>query len=289
MRPLSRFLMKGHGSPRMMFVAFATGTACALGTPKALAADAENVRTKSVPISAGDLADNLTVPGVLTKPPGSGPFPAVVLLHTCGGPNPTTTRFWPAFFADLGYVTLSIDSFGARKLTAPRDCMKLIPDAKPVTRDAHGALDYLASLPYVDGQRIGALGFSLGGGIIARFVREDVKSPSGLSFRAVASVYAACSKNPPGGPPDEPFKVRQPWLVIMGDRDGAAFLATCRAVKDVPGVEFHELPDVYHAFDRPDITTVQMDGSGNPMLYSEQGTGRAQGILKAFFNRHLAK
>ena len=43
-----------------------------------------------------------SVKGLLFKPEGEGPFPAVVLLHTCGGMKYHVSRWWPEFFVKLG-------------------------------------------------------------------------------------------------------------------------------------------------------------------------------------------
>ena len=62
---------------------------------EANALDVKSVNFNSVPVIQGDKAKPQSLEGVLTKPIGKGPFPAVVLLHTCGGPGETTTKFWP--------------------------------------------------------------------------------------------------------------------------------------------------------------------------------------------------
>ena len=56
-----------------------------------------------------------TVDGTLFKPDGAGPFPAVVLLHGCGG---IRTHFvqWAGAIRDMGYVALLVDSFRPRDL-----------------------------------------------------------------------------------------------------------------------------------------------------------------------------
>ena len=44
---------------------------------------------------------------LLKKPRGDGPFPMVILLHTCGGIQPHTTVEWPKDLLDEGYVVLT--------------------------------------------------------------------------------------------------------------------------------------------------------------------------------------
>ena len=50
---------------------------------------------------------DIVVTGVLTKPPGDGPFPSVVLLHTCGGLTGHVAKDWPEFLTAQGHVALA--------------------------------------------------------------------------------------------------------------------------------------------------------------------------------------
>ena len=99
------------------------------------------------------------VPGLLFKPKGEGIHPAVVLLHTCGGLKPHVTEAWPSYLTGLGYVVLSVDSYGPRGVSS---CTELPGGWYQQSQDAYGALDYLIGLPFVDGNRVGVLGFSAG-------------------------------------------------------------------------------------------------------------------------------
>ena len=58
-----------------------------------------------------------TVAGTLFKPDGSGPFPAVVLLHGCGGIRPHFVQ-WAGAIRDMGYVALLVDSFRPRGISS---------------------------------------------------------------------------------------------------------------------------------------------------------------------------
>src|SRR6185295_187330 len=70
------------------------------------------VEFDSVAVHAG--AETGQVSGILSRPEGKGPFPAVVLLHTCGGMTETLSQFWPRYLAQLGYASLAVDSLGPR-------------------------------------------------------------------------------------------------------------------------------------------------------------------------------
>ena len=58
----------------------------------------------------------LILTGRLNKPDGEGPFPAIVLLHGCGGIQPKRDHRWAERLSGWGYVTLQVDSFWPRGL-----------------------------------------------------------------------------------------------------------------------------------------------------------------------------
>src|SRR4030095_3699307 len=138
-----------------------------------------------------------SVSATVTRPPGPGPFPAVVLLHGCGGVSPQLER-WARWLADRGYVGMVVDSFGPRKVEGA--CARDSPDDIPVTArrdDAFGALRWLQSQPWVRGDRVASMGFSQGGVFamsvvngpsLERAARRGVKLPQ-PGFAAGVGVY----------------------------------------------------------------------------------------------------
>ena len=58
-------------------------------------------------------SEGLLLTAKLRKPVGDGPFPAVVMLHGCGGPS-LHINPWEERLISMGYVTLRVDSFGPR-------------------------------------------------------------------------------------------------------------------------------------------------------------------------------
>ena len=98
------------------------------------------------------------IAGLLKKPDGPGPFPAVVILHTCGGVQPHVSYDWPQYLSGLGYVTLTVDSFGARGLGPCPNTLHATPPLtnayREMTRDAYWALYHLARQPYVRADRV---------------------------------------------------------------------------------------------------------------------------------------
>ncbi len=254
---------------------------------KVHAFEAKSINFNSVHIFDGDDGEVQTLDAVLTKPDGTGPFPAVVLLHTCGGPNDITTKFWPKYLADLGYVTLAVDSMGPRSMSAGK-CRPLLLDKKIASRDAYGALEYLGELPFVEQDHIGAIGYSLGGIIINFFIRQNFKSPKGLNFSAGISLYGHCSFGRPGSP-QQVISPRFPWVVIIGSKERPIFPKSCEDVPSLPNANLHMLEGAYHAFDNPQYKSIKKDFAGNPMLYSKKATQSAMVIIKATLKQHLLK
>jgi dienelactone hydrolase len=246
----------------------------------ALAGCGALVSFQSVNLSENDAAQ--TISGLLARPPGEGPFPAVVLLHTCGGLRPHVTRDWPNFLSDLGYVTLAVDSFGSRGIK--RCPTPLSRDRRELGRDAYGALEYLTNLPFIDKDRIGVMGFSLGGNTIDYFAGQEFKTPSGFNFKAAISVYGDCRNLPE-------YTKTIPTIVIIGDLENEGRLAPCKALagQSPPSIKVHVLPGTYHGFDQEDIKYVVPDSAGNPMLYSGEATKTTREITKAFLAAHLRK
>src|SRR5215813_8665629 len=63
-------------------------------------------------------ASSVTLDGSLYRPQGPGPFPTMVLLHTCSGVQQLELQ-WAAWVRARGYVALVVDSFAPR---GKRDC-----------------------------------------------------------------------------------------------------------------------------------------------------------------------
>ena len=79
----------------------------------ALAASLERIEFEgaSQPLMPGD-----RIQGLLARPDGAGPFPAVIGLHCCAGMHETTKQKLADDLVAWGYVTLLVDSFGTREI-----------------------------------------------------------------------------------------------------------------------------------------------------------------------------
>ncbi|HLV88472.1 MAG TPA: dienelactone hydrolase family protein [Candidatus Sulfotelmatobacter sp.] len=122
----------------------------------ALAADSKMVSYKS-----GDE----TVQGILYTPAGKGSFPAVIVIHEWWGLN-DWVKEQASKLADQGYVALAIDLYRGKVATTPdqaHEIMRGVPEDR-AKRDLHAAFEFLASQSNVKKDRIGAIGWCMGGG-----------------------------------------------------------------------------------------------------------------------------
>src|SRR5271167_3426619 len=106
-----------------------------------------------------------TVNALLYTPPGKGPFPALVVIHEWWGLN-DWVKEEASKLADEGYVALAIDLYRGKVATTPdeaHEIMRGVPEDR-AKRDLHAAVVYLKSLPEVNKDRIGAIGWCMGGG-----------------------------------------------------------------------------------------------------------------------------
>jgi dienelactone hydrolase len=109
-------------------------------------------------------AEDKAVQGYLVRPPGKGPFPAVVYLHGSGGDRVQLLGL-AAWLAARGAVALTIDSpfVASQPEGAGMEALRSEHDlAVRSIVDVRRAVDLLQSLPEVDGDRIGLVGFSAG-------------------------------------------------------------------------------------------------------------------------------
>lgn len=116
---------------------------------------------KSVSYKSGDE----TVNGILYTPAGKGPFPALLVIHEWWGLN-DWVKEQASKFADEGYVALAVDLYRGKVAATPdlaHELMRGVPEDR-ARRDLQAAFDFLASQPDVRKDRIGSVGWCMGGG-----------------------------------------------------------------------------------------------------------------------------
>jgi carboxymethylenebutenolidase len=152
--------------------------------------------------------------GYLARPEGDGPFPGVVVIHEIFGLN-DNIRNIALRFAGEGYAALAVDLFAGRNravcMARFMGGMLLKPLDNAGIRDLKAALGVLAEQPGVDGARLGAVGFCMGGGFAIAWACADdrlgVVAPFyGMNPRPLSAVSRACPVV--GSYPEKDFTAR---------------------------------------------------------------------------------
>jgi dienelactone hydrolase len=206
-------------------------------------------------------ADGENQPGQLDarlfKPPGQGPFPAIVAMHGCSGlwSSKDGTRLsprhadWGQRLSALGYVVIFPDSYGSRGLGPQcRNGDRQVEPYRERVEDANAARRYLQTLPYVKRDAIALLGWSNGGSTVLYTVRpKDTPKPGSPDFRAAVAFYPGCSALAEKGD----WATRMPLLILMGEADDWTPAKPCKtlAASDPGSVKLILYPGAYHDFD----------------------------------------
>ncbi len=225
-----------------------------------------------------ETVDRLTSPRMaLIKPVGSGPFPALVLMHQCSGLN-VAVAAWARAAVAHGYVVMLIDSLGPRSVKSvcfgPQNGVNFFRGE----RDALQAAEHLRRMPFVDPQRLALVGFSWGAmvGLLTASPHYVDALKSGPGFAAVASFYPGCFRiTPKERPPYDMVNpdISRPLLVLMGDADTETPAQECLDKLDIvkrggAPVEWHLYAGATHCWDcqhRDGFSKI--DARGNHVTY----------------------
>src|SRR5438270_2553158 len=180
--------------------------------------------------------------GYLALPDGNGPHPGVVVIHEAYGLN-ENIRDIAGRFAGAGYAALAVDLFSGRNRAV---CMSRYMAGMLIGSvdrygidDLKSALTFLAKLPEVDAQRMGAIGFCMGGGFAIAWACTDSR------LKAIAPFYGV---NP------RPLEVAKRLCPVVGSYPEKDFTARAgRALDQVLTRESiaHDLkiyPNARHSF-----------------------------------------
>lgn len=198
--------------------------------------------TKTVTYKSGDE----TVSGVLYTPAGKGPFPALIVIHEWWGLND-----WVKEQADKlsseGYVTLAIDLYRGKVATTPdqaHEVMRGVPEDR-AKRDLHAAFEFLASQANVKKDRIGAIGWCMGGGYsLDVALQEPTLAADVINYGHLAT------------DPEALKKINAPILGLFGAQDQGIPPADVRKFGETldrmgKKIDIKIYDDAGHAFENP--------------------------------------
>jgi dienelactone hydrolase len=248
----------------------------ALGIALTIAASAD----AAPPSSPAQMAAHVGANGEFRRPGGPGPFPAVVIMHGCGGPP--GHHEWVARLNEWGYATYYIDSFTPRNLKDV--CAQRQFKGHERVDDAYAALAHLRTRSDVKGDRIGLLGFSHGATAASHVARTQSAARANMPpFAAAVAYYGGCR--------DEKVQLATDLLILYGEADDWANVKACPrmlARQDTSTrarLQAVGYPGAYHDFDvgpRP-----PRERLGHRIEYNEAAARDAFARTKAFFDRRL--
>lgn len=249
-----------------------------------LSAGTATAQSVSFPsVTAGSSQAGPEVRGWVYKPSGDGPFPAIILAHSCAGANAHTDR-WGKLLVSWGYLVLAPDSFVPRGTKAVCTTPGVVTPNMRVA-DIAGALDYLATRPDVVKGKVGIIGHSHGGSTVIRSAQKSF----GLAQRGLAAgvaYYPGCNPKFDGG-------IDIPVLLLAGDKDDWTPADRCRSL--VSGLTRGDLveaiyyPNAYHSFDSKaaDRNVPGAGGKQHHLAYDAVAGPDAEARTKAFFAKYL--
>lgn len=170
----------------------------------------------------------ITLAAVINFPQGfdeSKIYPAIVVSHPGGGVKEQTAGLYARKLAEHGFVTIAYDaSYQGASTGLPRQ----LENPYVRTEDVSAVIDYLTTLPYVDNNRIGAMGICAGAGYTANAAINDrrIKAVGMVSAVNIGSMF------------------RNGWENTVKDADAIPYIqagSNARSV-DASGAEIATIP-----------------------------------------------
>ena len=211
------------------------------------------------------------------------PRPGVLIVHEWWGLNNTMVRR-AHMLAELGYVALAIDMYGAGQVAADADQAGSLMTAVLDDMDAGTAAlcaghDLLLSQPGVDPGRSAAIGYCFGGAMVLQMARIGMPLSAVVSFHgSLGSFHTA-----------DPGSIAAKILVCHGEADSMVTLDDVDVFKqemEVAGAdsEILILPGAKHGF-----SSVEADDNaqkfGVDVGYQQQADEQSWKAMQTLFNR----
>ena len=216
------------------------------------AAAAPKIEGKPVEYTAGDV----TLKGYLAYDENvKDRRPGVLVVHEWWGQN-EYVRKRARMLAELGYTALALDMYGEGKMAGhPDEAGKFASEVMknfPVAKDRFlAALEFLKKQPTVDPDRIAAIGYCFGGGVVLNMARQGVDLKGVASFHGSLAVIK----------PEQPTPIKAAVRVYNGADDKFSTPEQIDALKkemadQKVNFKFVNYPGAVHSFTNPESTEI---------------------------------
>jgi len=211
-----------------------------------------------------------------------GKRPGILVVHEWWGHN-SYVRKRAEMLAGLGYTALAVDMYGDGKTADhPEDAGKFAGEVKknmPVARDRfRAAMRILKNEQTVDPDKIAAIGYCFGGGIVLEMARSGFELDGVVSFHGTLTTAAN---------PAQPGEVKARVLVLNGEDDPFIKTEDIESFKkemEAAGVNFQfvNYPGAKHAFTNPDADRFGKE-FGLPLAYNREANEKSWQAMQNFF------
>ncbi len=241
---------------------------------------AMKIHTEEVSYSAG----GLTLNGYLAYDESTkARRPGVLVVHEWWGHN-DYARKRARMLAEMGYTALAVDMYGDGKEAAhPDDAGKFANEvfSNLPAGEARftAAMDILKANPYTDTEKIAAIGYCFGGGVVLHMARV------GTDLKGVVSFHGSLgSMHTP-----EPGTVKAAVLVANGADDSFVTKEQIDALKaemEAAGADYRfvSYPGAVHSFTNPAADGFA-ERFGLPLGYNKEADEASWRDMKEFFDK----
>ncbi len=211
-----------------------------------------------------------------------GKRPGILVVHEWWGHN-EYARKRARMLAELGYTALAVDMYGDGKFAGhPDDAGKFAGELRknlPLAKARFAAaLELLTAHPSVDAEKVAAIGYCFGGGMVLEMAR------AGIDLQGVVSFHGSLGTSAPARP--ETVKARV--LVLNGADDPfvtAEQIDHFKQEMEAAGVDYNFInyPGAKHSFTNPEA-----DAFGEkfklPLAYDSQADAQSWQAMRDFFD-----
>jgi dienelactone hydrolase len=213
--------------------------------------------------------------------------PGVIVVHEWWGHN-AYARQRAEKLAAAGYVALAVDMYGdGRQAAHPDEAGKFAAEVRnnlPLARQRFQAgLEVLKGNPFTDPEKIAAIGYCFGGGVVLQMAREGADLKGAVSFHGALE----------SGEPAKAGAVKAEIMVFNGGADKFVSLDAIKAFAEEmitaeAAFTFRSLPGAMHSFTNPEADRLGREFK-LPLAYQEKADRESWREMLDFFNRIFSR
>jgi len=188
-------------------------------------------------------ANGQPLQGILVKPEGQGPFPAIIISHGMGANAEIFALPKAREFVKWGLVCIGTNYTHAERQAREGDRSRFGASPENVRR-ALACVEILRSLPYVDAKRVCAYGNSMGAFLTIGLCAE---APDRIRAAAISAGGVTPTAGFAAPTPEAAAKVQTPFLILHGSDDPVVPPERSALFKEI--LDKNHVPNERHLFD----------------------------------------